>query len=100
MARRRMRARRAASTSSSALGRRSEMGMRTRSASKVPALLLALALAAMPADARQTAQGAPPAQPGAAQTAGTGAQVMLDRVAAIVNGDLVLESDVDAEQRF
>jgi hypothetical protein len=75
------------------------MSVRTRSASKVPALVLALGLAAMPADARQTTQG-PAAQPGAAQAAGTGAQVMLDRVAAIVNGDLILESDVDAEQRF
>jgi peptidyl-prolyl cis-trans isomerase SurA len=30
----------------------------------------------------------------------TGAEVTLDRVAAIVNGDLILESDVEAEQRF
>jgi peptidyl-prolyl cis-trans isomerase SurA len=29
-----------------------------------------------------------------------GEKVMLDRVVAIVNGDLVLESDVEAEQRF
>ncbi len=30
----------------------------------------------------------------------TGAQVTLDRVVAIVNGDLILESDVEADQRF
>jgi hypothetical protein len=30
----------------------------------------------------------------------TGAEVTLDRVVAIVNGELVLQSDVDAEQRF
>jgi len=34
------------------------------------------------------------------QAPGTGAEVMLDRVVAIVNGDLILESDVDAEERF
>jgi hypothetical protein len=30
----------------------------------------------------------------------TGAEVTLDRVVAIVNGDLILQSDVEAEQRF
>jgi peptidyl-prolyl cis-trans isomerase SurA len=30
----------------------------------------------------------------------TGAQVTLDRVVAIVNGDLILESDVEADRRF
>jgi peptidyl-prolyl cis-trans isomerase SurA len=30
----------------------------------------------------------------------TGAEVTLDRVVAIVNGDLILESDVEADQRF
>ena len=30
----------------------------------------------------------------------TGAEVTLDRVVAIVNGDLILESDVEEEQRF
>ncbi len=40
------------------------------------------------------------AQPPAPSTSGTGAEVSLDRVAAIVNGDLVLESDVEAEGRF
>jgi peptidyl-prolyl cis-trans isomerase SurA len=41
------------------------------------------------------AQGKKPA-PGE----GTGAEVTLDRVAAIVNGQLILESDVDAERRM
>jgi peptidyl-prolyl cis-trans isomerase SurA len=33
-------------------------------------------------------------------SAGTGARVSLDRVVAILNGDLILESDVEAEGRF
>ena len=33
-------------------------------------------------------------------TASTGQGVVLDRVVAVVNGDLILESDVDAERRF
>jgi len=40
-------------------------------------------------------QGAPPAAPVA-----TGQRVALDRVVAVVNGDLILQSDVDAEERF
>jgi peptidyl-prolyl cis-trans isomerase SurA len=40
------------------------------------------------------------ARPPAPATSGTGAEVSLDRVVAIVNGDLVLESDVEAEGRF
>jgi peptidyl-prolyl cis-trans isomerase SurA len=39
----------------------------------------------------------PPVQPIAPAA---GQQVMLDSVVAIVNGDLILESDVDAEERF
>jgi peptidyl-prolyl cis-trans isomerase SurA len=39
----------------------------------------------------------PPVQPIAPAT---GQPVMLDSVVAIVNGDLILESDVDAEERF
>src|SRR5580704_867097 len=38
--------------------------------------------------------------PGVAQAAGAGQRVPLDRVVAVVNGDLILESDVEAEQRF
>jgi len=54
------------------------------------ALLLALAMLAGTAHAAQK-NAAPPDQ---------GAEVTLDREVAIVNGDLVLESDVEAEQRF
>ena len=43
----------------------------------------------------QSATGAPSTDANAA-----GPQVMLDRVVAIVNGDLILESDVEAEKRF
>jgi len=39
-------------------------------------------------------------QPAASTAPGAGAEVSLDRVVAIVNGDLILESDVDEEQRF
>jgi peptidyl-prolyl cis-trans isomerase SurA len=39
----------------------------------------------------------PPVQP---IVPATGQPVMLDSVVAIVNGDLILESDVDAEERF
>jgi peptidyl-prolyl cis-trans isomerase SurA len=57
---------------------------------------LLLAIATMPGlvCAGQVA-GGPAAASGAAAT--TGAQVSLDRVVAIVNGDLILQSDVDAE---
>src|SRR6202789_644976 len=34
------------------------------------------------------------------QATGAGQRVALDRVVAVVNGDLILESDVEAEQRF
>jgi peptidyl-prolyl cis-trans isomerase SurA len=51
--------------------------------------LLALALA-MPGGFAHAWQKAPD----------TGARVSLDRVAAIVNGDLILASDVEAERRF
>jgi hypothetical protein len=48
------------------------------------------------------AQGGPGsgATAAAGNSQGTGAQVTLDRVVAIVNGDLILESDLDAEARF
>jgi hypothetical protein len=48
--------------------------------------------------AAQPPQGAGSTKPGAGDT--LGAEVTLDRVVAIVNGDLILQSDVDAEQRF
>jgi peptidyl-prolyl cis-trans isomerase SurA len=53
------------------------------------ATALAIALAAWPARAQQAKPAATP-----------GDMVTLDRVAAIVNSDLILESDVEAEGRF
>jgi hypothetical protein len=50
-------------------------------------IALAIAMLSGPAYAWQT-------------TTDTGARVSLDRVAAIVNGDLILASDVEAEARF
>src|ERR1039458_2403116 len=68
------------------------------------AAALALAMLTAPADARQMVHGpAPvvtPVQLNAPPAANAGEQVTLDRVVAIVNGDLILESDVDAEERF
>jgi hypothetical protein len=68
------------------------------------AAALALAMLTAPADARQMVHGpAPvvaPVQLNAPPAANAGGQVTLDRVVAIVNGDLILESDVDAEERF
>ena len=60
--------------------------------------------AMLPGGAYAQAAGAA-TQTAAAQTdvqpaPGTGTEVTLDRVAAMVNGDLILESDLDAEQRF
>jgi hypothetical protein len=56
------------------------------------AIALAIALAAGPARAQQAKPAATAATPGDLVT--------LDRVVAIVNSDLILESDADAEQRF
>jgi hypothetical protein len=44
------------------------------------------------------AEAVPAGQSGSANKLGE--EITLDRVVAIVNGDLILESDVDAEQRF
>jgi hypothetical protein len=60
----------------------------------MPAAMLAFAMLTIPARAQKT----PPAP--APKSSPLGEEVTLDRVAAIVNGDLVLESDVDAEERF
>ncbi len=67
-------------------------GMRQRLASGSRALVVAalLVLAILPGMARAQKSKAPD----------TGAEVTLDRVVAIVNGDLILESDVEADQRF
>jgi hypothetical protein len=60
-------------------------------------LLTFLLLCAAAAPAQQSVQQpAPEASPKAAETAAT----QIDRVIAIVNGDLILESDVDEERRF
>ena len=64
------------------------------------ALLLAIAMAPNPAHARRMTAGLDSAQAGAQAAPGAGAEVSLDRVIAIVNGDLVLESDLEAEERF
>jgi peptidyl-prolyl cis-trans isomerase SurA len=61
---------------------------------------LVLAMLTVPACARQAVQGPAPLAPNTQPPANTADQVTLDRVVAIVNGDLILESDVDGEQRF
>ena len=63
----------------------------------VPAALLWLAM--LQGGAYAQAAGAT-AQAGAQPGSGTGTEMTLDRVAAMVNGDLILESDLDAEERF
>jgi peptidyl-prolyl cis-trans isomerase SurA len=72
-------------------------------------LAMLVAIVAAPAAlAQQSPQGAvqpgvPAGKPGVEQPAdasATGPQVTLDSVVAIVNGDLILESDVEAEKRF
>jgi peptidyl-prolyl cis-trans isomerase SurA len=52
--------------------------------------------------AAQTGSGPAPgsAAAGSGSTTPSGQRVTLDRVVAVVNGDLILESDVDAERRF
>jgi parvulin-like peptidyl-prolyl isomerase len=62
-----------------------------------PAALLWLAM--LQGGAYAQAAGAT-AQAGAQPGSGTGTELTLDRVAAMVNGDLILESDLDAEERF
>jgi peptidyl-prolyl cis-trans isomerase SurA len=44
--------------------------------------------------------GAGSGQAGEPEVSGTGAEVTLDRVVAIVNGELILESDVESEESF
>jgi len=80
---------------------------RSGASSDAALLLLALALFAGPAYARQAAPAAAAQKNGSgaaggAQSPDTGAgdRVTLDRVVATVNSDLILESEVDAEERF
>jgi hypothetical protein len=66
-------------------------------------LAAALALAMLTAHAQGTGnrdQGTGNKEQGTVSAGAAGEQVILDRVVAIVNGDLILESDVDAEERF
>jgi hypothetical protein len=58
-------------------------------------LVLALCVAMLQGKAA-AGQGPTPVKP----DSGTGAEVTLDRVVAIVNGELILESDIEEEQRF
>src|ERR1035441_9413929 len=70
-----------------------------REAGRVTAPAALLWLAMLQGGAYAQAAGAT-AQAGAQLGSGTGTELTLDRVAAMVNGDLILESDLDAEERF
>jgi parvulin-like peptidyl-prolyl isomerase len=70
-----------------------------REAGRVVAPAALLWLAMLQGGAYAQAAGAT-AQAGAQPGSGTGTELTLDRVAAMVNGDLILESDLDAEERF
>ena len=70
-----------------------------REAGRVTAPAALLWLAMLQGGAYAQAAGAT-AQAGAQPGSGTGTELTLDRVAAMVNGDLILESDLDAEERF
>jgi peptidyl-prolyl cis-trans isomerase SurA len=72
---------------------------RMRDAGRMAALAVLLAMLQGTAYAQQ-GQNTGAAQAGAKESAGTGPEVTLDRVAAMVNGELILQSDVDAEERF
>lgn len=52
------------------------------------------------ASTEQTSAGQASTGQASTEQASGGSRVTLDRVAAIVNGELILESDVDAERRF
>ena len=66
------------------------------------AIAAALLLASLDgsAYARQAASTPAQAATGAKAAAGAGQRVALDRVVVVVNGDLILQSDLEAEQRF
>jgi len=100
-----MRGRRATSTFSSALDRRfeamSDMGHRSGRGSRRWGLALACVLAiAMFCGVACAQQAASEKQGGNANAASAGQRVTLDRVVAVVNGDLILESDLDEEARM
>src|ERR1700679_3332581 len=65
-------------------------------------MLGATAFVVMTAPMQSWGQAADAGQTGAAtgEKAQLGAGVVLDRVIAVVNGDVILESDVDEERRF
>ena len=68
-------------------------------AGRIAPLAILLAIAMLPGHALAW-QAAGGQGTGSAGASGTGARISLDRVAAIVNGDLILASDVEAEGRF
>src|ERR1035437_7882727 len=73
---------------------------RAREAGRMVALA-ALAVAMLQGTAyAQQGPGSGPAQPGAKQDAGTGAEATLGRAVAMVNGDLILESYLEDEERL
>jgi peptidyl-prolyl cis-trans isomerase SurA len=63
-------------------------------------VLGALALMPMRMLALGMGRAAPAAQAGVSASAASAKGVVLDRVIAVVNGDVILESDVDEERRF
>jgi peptidyl-prolyl cis-trans isomerase SurA len=65
----------------------------------VPAASVPAPVAATPL-AGPGAPSSPSAPPPASGTAGDGPVVLLDRAVAIINGDVLLESDVDEEKHF
>jgi peptidyl-prolyl cis-trans isomerase SurA len=77
----------------------SGLGHKTGNWQWLLAVALAGALVGVPACALQATQAPDVAQKSSA-AGSQSQQVTLDRVVAIVNGDLILESDVDAEERF
>jgi len=78
----------------SALGTRSGRAMGRAGGRRLRALAAVLAIALLSGVAC-VGQGT-----GSAGAAGTGERVALDRVMAVVNGDLILESDLDQEARM
>ena len=78
----------------------SAMGHRSGGASGRRGLALACALAIAMLCGLAEAQPGAPRGTGDANVSGVGERVALDRVVAVVNGDLILESDLDEEARM